>query len=206
MLIVPFAHDASAHTIDAVGEYRLEIGWVTEPVINKETNGLELFISPLEPCPDLEPLECAAQQEFADGVSGLEKAIKIQLVYDNQKIILPLVPDHNVAGKYYAFVTPTVSGFYQANLIGEIDGTTISLSMHPPKVNERAYIEFPVQSDLALQEIIESQAAIIEDLDSINDEIDKLKKTNQTEGVGYAGVGLGLGGIIIAAIALAKKR
>lgn len=44
---------------------------------------------------------------------------------------------------YYAFVNLTVSGYYQANVLGAIDDVNVSLSMHPPKVEERSYIEFP---------------------------------------------------------------
>ena len=73
----------------------------------------------------------------------MRKTIKIKLIYKDENITLPLSPDHDIPGKYYAFVNPTVSGFYQANILGTIVDTPISLSMHPPKVDERSYIEFP---------------------------------------------------------------
>ncbi|MFB5619101.1 MAG: hypothetical protein ACE5RE_05875, partial [Candidatus Nitrosomaritimum aestuariumsis] len=64
LLIIPgFFGVAFAHTVDSVGEYRLEIGWMNEPVVSGETNGIELFVSPLEP--EL-PLE---EQEFKNGVA-----------------------------------------------------------------------------------------------------------------------------------------
>ena len=120
LLVIPsFAGIAYGHTVDAVGEYRVEIGWMNEPVMSGETNGLELYVSPLESCPDIPiPLECANSQEFKNGIEGLRKLLKIQFVYDKtQTITLPLVADHDVPGKYYAFITPTVSGYFQANLI-----------------------------------------------------------------------------------------
>ena len=79
----------------------------------------------------------------------------MQLVLKEDKITLPLKADHNIPGKYYAFVDPTVSGFYQANILGSIKETTVSLSMHPPKVNEREYIEFPEPADVTVQQIID---------------------------------------------------
>ena len=145
LLIIPIiSSNVYAHTIDAVGEYRIEIGWMNEPIVSGETNGIEIFISPLSTCPEItEPIKCAESQEFRNGIGGLDKKIKMQLVFDDEKIILPFVEDHNIPGKYYAFVNPTVSGYYQANLLGQIEETNLSLSMHPPKVNERSYIEFP---------------------------------------------------------------
>ncbi|MDO7722678.1 MAG: hypothetical protein MUP75_04425, partial [Nitrosopumilus sp.] len=116
MLIPSVAGTAYAHTVDAVGEYRVEIGWMNEPVVSGETNALELYVSPLTTCPEIPiPLECANSQEFQNGIEGLRKLLKIQFVYDKtQTITLPLVNDHDIPGKYYAFITPTVSGYFQA--------------------------------------------------------------------------------------------
>ncbi|MDC0329513.1 hypothetical protein OAN18_01325, partial [Nitrosopumilus sp.] len=152
LLIPSFTEIVYAHTVDAVGEYRIEIGWMNEPVMSGETNGLELYVSPLTVCPDISiPMECANSQEFQNGIEGLKKLLKIQFVYDKtETITLPLVADHDIAGKYYAFITPTVSGYFQANLIGKILDTPVNLSMHPPPISERSYIEFPESADLAL--------------------------------------------------------
>ncbi len=195
---------ASAHTIDAVGEYRLEIGWMNEPVVSGETNGIELHVSTLVPCPQIpHAMECASSQEFSGGVAGLEKKIKMQLVYMDKKITLPFVADHNIDGKYYSFVNPTVSGFYQANLLGTIGNETLSLSMHPPKVSERAYIEFPEPASLTVEQIIEGHTALIEEIGVIKSE---MKAQSGMYQIGYAGIGLGIAGIAIAAVALARPR
>ena len=89
LLIIPIlAPSAFGHTIDAVGEYRLEIGWMNEPVVSGETNGIELFISPLTPCSDIEvAMDCAASQEFQNGIGGLEKEIKMQLVFKEENYV-----------------------------------------------------------------------------------------------------------------------
>ena len=150
LLLIPgLAVTASGHTIDSVGDYRVEIGWMNEPVVSGETNAIEFYVSYLEPGLNLE------DQIFQNGISGLKKTVKIQLIYKDESIMLPLSPDHDIPGKYYVFVNPTVSGFYQANILGTIKDTSISLSMHPPKVDERAYIEFPEPSDLTLTQIID---------------------------------------------------
>lgn len=191
---------AFAHTIDSVGEYRLEIGWMNEPVVSGETNGIELYVSPLES--GMKP----ENQEFTDGIPGLEKSLKIQLVFENEKITLPLSADHNIPGKYYAYVNPTISGYYQANILGEIKQTQVSLSMHPPKVDERSYMEFPEPADITLQQMIDGHTALIEDINDIKESVSKLEQSNQQINIGYAGIGLGIAAIIIASIALAKKR
>ena len=201
LLIIPgFFGIAFGHTVDSVGDYRLEIGWMNEPVVSGETNGIELYVSPLEPGLSLE------EQEFKNGVSGLEKYLKMQLVLKDEKITLPLSPDHNIPGKYYAFVNPTVSGYYQANILGNIGDTTVSLSMHPPKVDERAYIEFPESSDLTLNQLIDGHTAVVGEVNDLKESIAKIENSNYENMVGYLGIGLGIAGIVIASISLGKSQ
>ena len=200
MLIIPsLAGIAYAHTIDSVGEYRVEIGWMSEPVVSGETNAIEFYVSPLEPGMELE------DQVFENGVVGLKNTVKIKLIFKDESITLPLSPDHDIPGKYYAFVNPTVSGFYQANILGTIVDTPISLSMHPPKVAERSYIEFPEPSDITITQMIDGHTALIEDLNDLKESVDVLEET-QSNNVGYAGVGVGIVGTIIAVIALVKSK
>ncbi len=198
-----------AHTVDSVGsdKYRIEIGWMNEPVVSGETNGIELYISPLIPCPDIpEAMKCAESQKFQNGVPGLEKSLKIQLVYKNEKIMLPLVADHDIPGKYYAFVDPTVSGYYQANVLGNISEENVSLSMHPPKVGERSYIEFPEPSDITLNQLIDGHTTLLGEINDLKVSVSKLEKENQQINVGYTGMGLGIIGIAIAIFALSKTK
>ena len=214
LLIIPsLGGIAYGHTVDAVGEYRIEIGWMNEPVVSGDTNGLELYVSPLVACPDISiPLECANSQEFQNGIEGLRKLLKIQFVYDKtQTITLPLVSDHNIPGKYYAFITPTVSGYFQANLIGKILETPVNLSMHPPPIAERSYIEFPESADLALTEVITDNVKLVERIASLEDTVQNLENPskqiqNEFDVNDIWGTAIGIIAIIIAIIALVKTR
>ena len=212
LLIPSIAGIAYAHTVDAVGEYRIEIGWMNEPVVSGETNALELYVSPLVDCPDISTsMECANAQEFQNGIEGLRKLLKIQFVYDKtQTITLPLVNDHDIPGKYYAFITPTVSGYFQANLIGKILDTPINLSMHPPPIAERSYIEFPELADLALTEVIDDNTKLVERITILENTVKNIENSNkklQDEiNVTYVVIPIGIVALIIAIIALVKSR
>jgi hypothetical protein len=214
LLLIPiFSGIAYGHTVDAVGEYRVEIGWMNEPVMSGETNGLELYVSPLLDCPDISiPMECANSQEFQDGIEGLKKLLKIQFVYEKtQTITLPLVADHDIPGKYYAFITPTVSGYFQANLIGKILDTPINLSMHPPPIAERSYIEFPESANLALTEVIDDNTKLVERIISLENDVQNLENSNnqmkdEIDGFYVLLLPITIIAVIIAIIALVKSR
>ena len=214
LLLIPiFSGIAYGHTVDAVGEYREEIGWMNEPVMSGETNGLELYVSPLLECPDIPiPMECANSQEFQDGIEGLKKLLKIQFVYEKtQTITLPLVADHDIPGKYYAFITPTVSGYFQANLIGKILDTPINLSMHPPPIAERSYIEFPELANFALTEVIDDNTKLVERIISLENDVQNLENFNnqmkdEIDGFYVLLLPITIIAVIIAIIALVKSR
>ena len=215
---------AYAHTVDAIdNRYRVEIGWLNEPVLSEETNGIEIFISPLTPCPDILPIECAASQEFRDGIPGLEDDLKMELLYRTDKIKLRLQADHDTDGKYYALVHPTISGFYQVNLLGSVRDTTVSMSMHPPKVEERDYIEFPALDDQILEdhdafgreiaslgnrtaELAGEMDSVRAELDSIRNGIDAADTAGQNDTLVAASLGIAALSLGLAGVALARTR
>ena len=202
------APNAYAHTIDVIDDkYRIEIGWMMEPVVSQETNGIVISVSPLIPCPEIpKAIKCAESQEFQNGIEGLEKTLKLKLIYQEENITLPLSPDHNTPGKFYAFVNPTVSGFYQVNILGTIEEASVSLSMHPPKVDERSYIEFPEPSDITIQQMIDGHTALIEDVSELKNSVSNLEETNSQIDVGYVGIGVGVIGVVIAIVAMMRIR
>jgi len=169
-------------------------------LLYQERHGIEFLVSRLESGLELK------EQKFDDGVSELEKSLKIELLFKEEKIILPLSPDHNIPGKYYAFVNPTISGFYQVNILGHIEETPISLSMHPPKVDERSYIEFPKPSDLTLTQLIDGHTTLLGEVNNLKKSITELEQSNQQMNVGYVAITIGIMAVAIALIAIFKTR
>ena len=139
-----------AHQIDSVGPYRLQIAWIDDPIAGQH-NGLELYVSPLEPG------TAADKQEFKDGIAGLKNHLKLQLVTRNASLTLPLQADVDTPGRYYTPVTPSTAGFYQVNVIGNINEQQVSMALHTPRVVDADFVRFPDPKDPTEAKLAEMQ-------------------------------------------------
>ena len=156
---------AYAHTLDSVGEYRLELQWEVEPPYSGEVNTIKLFVSPL-----VEGLELE-EQPFRDGVEGLEDTIRLQLTSRDHIITLLPEADEFIPGLYRAPVLVLRPGFYQVNVVGEIYGTVVSLSLHPHEVRNADHITFPSEYG-DIHEIREAQQAIVAEQQSLRADVE----------------------------------
>lgn len=76
--------------------------------------------------------------------------------------------------------------------------------MHPPKVDERSYIEFPEPSDITLNQLIDGHTTLVGKINDLKESVTKLEQSNQQMNIGY--IGIGVIGIIIVSIALSKTK
>ena len=200
-----FMANAFAHQVDGVGDYRIQIDWKNWPVVTGESNAIILYVSVLDT--SLEPVD----QEFvsAKGIEGLKKTLKIKLIVDEESITLPLRPT-DVSGKYEAPITPTFSGWSQLNILGTINDTNANLALHPKKVEEPSFLQFPpVESDqVEIDDFNREIDDLRGDIRELQETINELKQepTNDNSGIMFAAIGLGIAGIIIGVASFAKKK
>jgi hypothetical protein len=202
------ASNVFGHQVDAVGDYRIEIDWKNWPVVSGEANAIIVYVSELDK--SLEPVD----QEFASekGIEGLKKTLKIKLIVDDASITLPLAPT-DVSGMYESPITPTFSGWSQLNILGTINDTSINLALHPKKVEDPSFFQFPaVESSIV--EIDDFNREINDlrgDIRELQETVNELKQFEEEKDVwsGYmiiAAIGLGFAGIAIGVASFAKKK
>ena len=145
----------------------------------------------------------------------MKKTLKIKLIVDDNDITLPLAPT-DVTGIYEAPITPTFSGWSQLNFIGTINDTKINLTLHPKKVEDPSFLQFPIVESTQVEiddfnrEIDDLRGDIRELQNTIN-ELKEQEIENQNSDVmnGFmiiAAIGLGIAGIAIGAASFAKKK
>lgn len=133
------AGPAWAHEHVIVGDYEFTVGWLNEPVIAGQVNGLDLFVAPA-------PQEGAAEtheDEETAGVTGLEDTLVFTVEYGGVERTYPLGPAFGRDGGYHADFIPTRAGQYTFHFTGSVEGQTVDVPIEPEEVQEAADLSFP---------------------------------------------------------------
>ena len=127
ILLTPLS--ALAHEEVTVGDYTLEIGWLIEPVLLGETNGVFLSVTHTE---TEEPVEGLATLQVAVATGGETRDLEMH----------PLGED--APGQYAADFIPTVRGTYTVKLTGAIEEQSVDLEQKIEEVGLAEDYQFPV--------------------------------------------------------------
>lgn len=160
---VTFAN-ASAHTMDVVGQYKLEIGWKEEPPVEAIDNSIEIVITKATELDKKQAEEMRMKMEKThddeigshekesmherqektshkddnikpgEPVPGLSSDITLTITLGDKSTKLDL-EETKFAGVYHAKYPPQETGFPIVNINGNIHGTAVDIDMHPEKVD-----------------------------------------------------------------------
>ena len=126
-LLTPLA--ASAHEEVIVGDYTLEIGWLLEPVLLGETNGVFLNVVNTETD---QPMEGLNTLQVAIITGGESRDLELRTLGEN------------APGQYAADFIPTVRGVYTVKLTGRIEEQGVDLEQQIEEVGLAEDLQFPV--------------------------------------------------------------
>ena len=138
---------AAAHETRMVGPYTFVVGWVSEPAIAGQSNGLDLTVT---------------ETNGGKAVEGLEKTLTAQVITGGgaKTRTLDLAPDGDQPGHYTSGFVPTRVGDYTFHLSGMAGTTKIDEKFESgpnrfDPVTDIVGLEFPDQvpstGDLAQQ-------------------------------------------------------
>ncbi|MFQ6013729.1 MAG: hypothetical protein ACE5LS_08875, partial [Thermoplasmata archaeon] len=135
----------SAHTSVMVGEFEFEVGWRAEPPLVGELNGLDLGI---HRHPSEEPVE------------GAEGNLTATLRTGPASVVKAIAPQAGRPGWYTFDVIPTREGDYTVQIVGNLEGTAVDITVPLETIIGRAGVDFPVNDPSAsdLQDAIIASA------------------------------------------------
>ena len=126
-----FSHQtARAHESITVGEYEIEIGWVSEPAIAGQQNAIAINVT---------NTSSGAAQPVQD-ISSLTVTVS----YGGQSRELTLQPlGEETPGQFAAPILPTLAGEYTLKLGGTLGETAVNAEVHPEEVQPADTLQFP---------------------------------------------------------------
>lgn len=193
---------AWAHEHRVVGEYQLEVGFLEEPAVVGEPNGVFPGV--------LKGAEVEGEEAEGVPVQGIDETLNVELIVGGgaAKKELSFEPVEGEPGSYVARFIPTIAGDYTFRIFGDIEGTAIDESFESgpgrfDSVEDVAELQFP-ETVTAPGTLDQTVAELQEKVDSLGDGDSASDGTARALGV--AGIVVGLAGLGVAGFAVMKRR
>ncbi len=118
---------ALAHESITVGDYTLEVGWLSEPPVVGQHNAIVVNVT-------------TGEEQPVEDISSLTLTIS----YGGQQKTLTLEPaDEHSPGQYMAPILPTVAGEYSVIFGGMLGDTAVDAETHVEEVQTSDTLAFP---------------------------------------------------------------
>lgn len=122
---------ALAHESVTVGDYEIEVGWVNEPPVAGQLNGIEIHVSNTS----------SGEHEPVEDVSSLTLTVS----YGGQSKELTLEPvGEDSPGQFQAAMLPAIPGQYTVIFGGQLGDTPVHANVEPEEVASADTIQFPI--------------------------------------------------------------
>ena len=192
---------AYAHTTIQVDPYEIEVGWQDEPPVVGILNAITIDVR-----------EPGSVEGVSTGITNAFKKLEASVVSGGASKVLDVNTDPR-PGHYYAKIIPTKTGSLQLKLKGEINGIQIDTVIPIEDVESTSVLDFPpTSSSSSGQEV----AALKNAVTSLQKDISLIKaqgsvtSTDSDGGTTYNfavfGLSLGAAGVILAIIAMVKRK
>jgi len=191
---------AYAHTTIQIDPYEIEVGWQDEPPVVGILNAITIDIR-----------EPGDVEGVSTGVINAFKKLDASVVSGGASKVLDINTDPR-PGHYYAKIIPTKTGSLEVKLVGEINGVQINTIIPIEDVESTSVLDFPPTSTSSSgQEVTALKNAVT----SLQQDISSIKaqgstSTDSDEGAAYNfavfGISLGAAGVILAIIAMVKRK
>jgi len=197
---IPFAY---AHTTIEVGPYQIEVGWQDEPPVVGILNAITIDIR-----------EPGDVEGVSMGITSAFKNLQASVVSGGASKVLDINTDPR-PGHYYAKIIPTKIGSLEIKLQGEINGVKINNIIPVEDVESTSVLDFPATSGSSSGQVVALTNAVTslqKDVSSIKSQVGGIDTSSENfdaetaYNFGVFGISLGAAGVILAIIAMVKRK
>ena len=197
-----FTPVAFAHTTVEVGPYEIEAGWGTEPPVVGFRNSFVFEISE------------SPSEGVKSGIKNAFKNLEATAKFGGATKSLD-VNTETKAGHYYSNVIPTKIGSYSIVMKGEINGVPVDIEIPIEDAESTSILDFPPTSGSSSNQDVSSlknaMSALQNDVSEVKSKlggVDVGSDLNVGPAYDFAvfGMSLGAAGVILAVIAMIKRK
>ena len=184
--------------------YEIEAGWQDEPPIVGILNAITIDVR-----------EPGDVEGTSMGISNAFRNLEATVVYGGASKVLDINTDPR-PGHYYAKIIPTKTGSLEVKLVGEINGVEINNVIPIEDVESTSVLDFPATSGSSSgQEVTALKNAVTsmqKDVSLIKSQVGGIDTSSGNFDVetaynfGVFGISLGAAGVILAIIAMIKRK
>jgi hypothetical protein len=195
---------AFAHTTIHIGQYAIEAGWGEEPPVVGLPNRITIDV--------VEPGEV---EGVSKGVSNAFKNMQATIISGGASKVLEINPDQQ-AGKYYAKIIPTKTGSMEVKVQGQLNGLEVDVVIPIEDVESTSILDFPPTTGSSSGQEV---GALKNALSSLQKDVSSLKSNlggistgsgnvdmESAYNFGVFGLSLGAAGVIMAIIAMIRRK
>ena len=195
---------AFAHTTIYVEQYEIEAGWGDEPPVVNLPNKIVIEVA-----------ESGEKEGLRIGVNSAFKSMTATLVAGGATKELDINSDPR-PGHYYAKILPTKTGSMSVKLVGELNGLPIDVVIPIEDVESQSVIAFPPVSGSSsageISAVKNALSSLQKDVSNIKSNVGEVSLTaggvdiQNAYNFGVFGLSLGAAGVILAVIAMLRRK
>jgi hypothetical protein len=185
-LSLTVAAPAAAHENITDGQFRLTVGWESEPAYSGVKNAVEVIVTDVDGAPVAYPGD----------------ALRVDVSYGDERLTLPLLPN-GVPGRSLAVIVPSRAGAYSFHILGTISGQPIDTAV---SCSDQT---FECVTDIGEVALPAKDPSVGQLADRLNREIPRLEsaRSDASNAQRLAIVALAVGGIaLVAGLSLGMRR
>jgi len=193
---------AYGHKTVNVEQYEIVVGWGIEPPIVGFRNSITFEINEIE------------SENVKAGVTNAFKNLQATAKSGGITKTLDVNSDQRL-GHYFSDIIPTRTGTIEIDLKGEINGVTVDVSVPVEDVENTTVLDFPPSTSSSSQDVSalkNAMSSLQQDVSDIKSKIGDIDTDSANFNVesaynfGVFGLSLGAAGVILAIIAMIKRK
>ena len=195
---------AFAHTTIYIDQYEIEAGWGDEPPVVNLPNKIVIEVA-----------ESGEKEGLRIRVNSAFKSMTATLVAGGATKELDINSDPR-PGHYYAKILPTKTGSMSVKLVGELNGLPIDVVIPIEDVESQSVIAFPPVSGSSsageISAVKNALSSLQKDVSNIKSNVGEVSLTaggvdiQNAYNFGVFGLSLGAAGVILAVIAMLRRK